>query len=106
LLLILHANEVQFHTGWFIESVLTELLVLLIMRTRKRFYESMPSRSLLITTIVIAVITILLPFIPLNDILGFSPLPLQIMLVIIGITLTYVLASELAKKYFYAHNQL
>jgi Mg2+-importing ATPase len=76
LLLILRANEIQFHTGWFIESVLTELFVLLIMRTRKRFYQSMPSRSLLITTIVIALITISLPFIPLDAVLGFSPLPL------------------------------
>jgi Mg2+-importing ATPase len=66
----------------------------------------MPSRSLLITTIVIAAITVLLPFIPLDVVLGFSPLPLQIMLVIVGITLTYVMVSELAKKYFYAHNQL
>ena len=105
LLLILHANEVQFHTGWFIESVLTELFVLLIMRTRKRFYQSMPSRSLLITTIVIAVITFSLPFIPLNSVLGFSPLPIQIMLVIVGITLTYVMATELAKKFFFEHNQ-
>ena len=105
LLLILHANEVQFHTGWFIESVLTELFVLLIMRTRKRFYQSMPSRSLLITTIVIAVITFSLPFIPLNAVLGFSPLPIQIMLVIVGITLTYVMVTELAKKYFFIHNQ-
>ena len=106
LLLILHSSEIQFHTGWFLESVLTELFVLMIMRTRKRFYQSIPARSLLITTVVIAVITISLPYLPGNTWLGFMPLPLPIMLLMIGITLSYVVVSELAKKYFYEHNNI
>ncbi len=106
LLLFLHANEVQFHTGWFVESVLTELLVLLVIRTRQPFFRSIPSRGLLIATLLIAFITIVLPFSPLNQALGFSPLPLPMMLTLLGITIIYVIISELAKKYFYKHNQI
>ena len=106
LIFVLHSGEIQFHTGWFLESVLTELFVLLIMRTRKRFYQSIPAKSLLISTAIITVITISLPFIPFNFLLGFMPLPLPIILLMVSITFAYVVVSELAKKYFYEHNRI
>jgi len=101
LLLILKANETQFHTGWFLESILTELLIVFIVRTQRPFYKSRPSRVLLIVSLIVAGITLALPYSPLNTLLGLDPLPLPIILTLIGITLLYLLASETVKHFFY-----
>ncbi len=101
LLWVLKANEIQFHTGWFLESILTELLIVLIVRTRKPFYKSRPGRLLLIVTVIVAVITLVLPYSPLSGLLGLTPLPFPILLTLLGITLSYLLVSETAKHFFY-----
>ena len=99
----LHASEQEFHTGWFIESLLTELAVALVVRTRMPFYRSRPGKWLLLSTIGVAVLAILLPYLPGSHRLGFIPLPLPLLLLVIGITLLYVWAAEVAKHYFHAH---
>jgi len=101
LLLILKAGETQFHTGWFLESILTELLIVFIVRTQQPFYKSRPGRMLLIVSLIVAGITLVLPYSPLNTLLGLDPLPLPILLTLIGITLLYLLASETVKRFFY-----
>lgn len=106
LLLILKANETQFHTGWFLESILTELLIVFIVRTQRPFYKSRPSRVLLIVSLIVAGITLALPYSPLNTLLGLDPLPLPIILTLIGITLLYLLASETVKHFFYRKKQI
>ena len=106
LLLILKANETQFHTGWFLESILTELLIVFIVRTQQPFYKSRPGRMLLIVTMIVAGVTLALPYSPLNTLLGLDPLPLPIFLVLIGITLLYLLASEIVKHFFYRKEQI
>ncbi len=106
LLLILKANEVQFHTGWFIESILTELLIVLIVRTQKPFYQSKPGKPLLIVTLVVAASVLILPYSPLNTLLGLTPLPLPILLALIGITFLYLVVSEIAKYFFYRREAL
>jgi P-type Mg2+ transporter len=102
LLWILHSSPEQFRTGWFIESLLTELLVALIVRTRRPFYQSKPGHWLWISTLIVALVTLVIPYLPLNSLLGFVPLPAGVMSLLLLITLLYVIATEIAKRIFYA----
>jgi Mg2+-importing ATPase len=101
LLLVLHATQIQFRTGWFLESVISASLVVLVIRSRKPFYKSRPGKYLLMTTLSIVVITMIFPFTPLARIFGFSPLPITFFLLIGVIILFYVLSAEIVKKIFY-----
>jgi Mg2+-importing ATPase len=101
LLLILHATTDQFRTGWFLESVISASVTVLVIRTRKSFFRSKPGKYLLIATLLIVVVTILFPFTPLAELLGFQPLPMTILLVIGMIVVLYVIAAEIAKRAFY-----
>ncbi|HEX9332062.1 MAG TPA: HAD-IC family P-type ATPase, partial [Anaerolineales bacterium] len=102
LLWILHSSPEQFRTGWFIESLLTELLVALIVRTRRPFYQSKPGHWLWISTLIVALVTFVIPYLPVNGLLGFVPLPAGVMFLLLGITILYVIATEIAKRIFYA----
>jgi len=106
LLYVYHATIDQFRTGWFVESVMTELLIMLVIRTQKPFFKSRPGRYLALATLIIAAITVLLPYAPFSALLGLTPLPLPLLALIGGITLLYMLASELAKRLFYRHAAL
>jgi Mg2+-importing ATPase len=64
LLLILHATQVQFRTGWFLESVISASLIVLVIRSRKPFFKSRPGKYLLIATLSIVVVTVIVPFTP------------------------------------------
>ena len=101
LLLVLHANEGQFRTGWFVESVISASIIVLVIRSRKPFFRSRPGKYLLIATLSIAVITLLLPFSPLGTIFGFSPLPVKTYLLLLLIVAVYILAAEITKRIFY-----
>ena len=101
LLLILHATTDQFRTGWFIESVISASVTVLVIRTRKPFFRSRPGKYLLIATLLIVVVTILIPITPLAELLGFQPLPMTTLLVIGLIVVLYMVAAEAAKKSFY-----
>jgi P-type Mg2+ transporter len=101
LLLILHATTDQFRTGWFLESVISASVTVLVIRTRKSFFRSKPGKYLLIATLVIVVVTILFPYTPLAELLGFQPLPMTVLLVIGMIVVLYILAAEITKRYFY-----
>jgi Mg2+-importing ATPase len=101
LLLILRAATDQFRTGWFLESVLTELLILLVIRTRRPFFKSRPGNYLLISALIVAGVTVALPYSPLSGLLGFTPLPISLLLVLGGITVLYIASSEMTKKVFY-----
>lgn len=102
LLFLFRASPEEFRTGWFIESLLTELVIALVVRTRHLFFRSRPSGLLLGSTIIIIGITLVFPYLPFNAIFGFIPLPLPLMLAVIGLTLLYVVSAEIAKKYFYS----
>jgi P-type Mg2+ transporter len=101
LLLILHATTEQFRTGWFQESVISASLIVLVIRTRQPFFRSPPGRYLLAATLLIAGVTLILPYTPLAKLLGFAPLPLEFLLLLGGILLLYIGAAEVAKKFFY-----
>ena len=101
LLLVLHANEGQFRTGWFLESVISASMIVLVIRSRKPFFRSKPGKYLLIATLSIAVITLIFPFTPLGKIFGFSPLTLSTYLLLMLIVVIYILAAEITKRIFY-----
>jgi Mg2+-importing ATPase len=101
LLLILHATTDQFRTGWFLESVISASVTVLVIRTRKSFFRSKPGKYLLMATLLIVVVTILFPFTPLAELLGFQPLPMTTLLVIGIIVVLYVIAAEITKRSFY-----
>lgn len=102
LLYVFNASPDEFRTGWFVESVLTELVIALVVRTRRRFYDSRPGNLLLGSTIAVIAVTLTLPYLPGNSWLGFVPLPAPLMAMLIALTICYVIAAEIAKSYFYA----
>jgi len=101
LLLVLHANEDQFRTGWFLESVISASIIVLVIRSRKPFFKSKPGKYLLIATLTIAAITMLLPFTPLAQIFGFGPLSALTYLLLFLIVVIYIIAAEITKTIFY-----
>jgi Mg2+-importing ATPase len=101
LVFILRATPETFRTGWFVESVMTEIFIILVMRTWKPLYKSLPSRALMAGMIVVVLVTLALPYSPLSGVLGLTPLPLSTLLLLATITLLYIAASELTKRVFY-----
>jgi Mg2+-importing ATPase len=101
LLWVFKAGDQIFHTGWFIESVLSAMVVVFALRTRLPFVHSRPSRMMIIATILIAILTLYLPYSPLAGLMGFTPLPLIYLVSIIGIVIIYFFSAEFAKKIFY-----
>jgi P-type Mg2+ transporter len=101
-LLFLLPNMVgQFRTGWFVESVISASMIVLVIRSRKPFFKSRPGKYLLTATLIIAIITLCFPFTPIAAIFGFTPLPLSIILLIGVIIGLYILTAETVKKIFY-----
>ena len=101
LLLVLHATEPQFQTGWFVESLLTELVIALVVRTQRPFFRSRPGRLLWTSTLAVSLVTLAIPYLPVGKFLGFTPLPAWVMVALVALTALYVGAAEMAKKYFY-----
>jgi Mg2+-importing ATPase len=101
LLLGFRASVQVFQTGWFVESLLTELVVALVMRTRRPFFRSRPGTLLLSLTIVLIVVALAIPYLPGAGLLGFVPLPVSLLATISLIVLLYVTASEVQKRWFY-----
>ena len=101
LLFLLHATVDQFRTGWFIESVVSAALIVLIIRTRQPFFKSKPATSLWLATLLVFLGTLVLPYTRLSRLFGFTPMPLEFLLVLVGILLLYIVTAEVAKKVFY-----
>ena len=101
LLFVLGASVEQFRTGWFVESLLSELLVALVVRTRRPFFRSKPGKYLLASSLLVAAAALLIPYLPFSAALGFTRLPASIVLALLLITCLYVVATEAAKKLFY-----
>lgn len=101
LLFVLHATVDQFRTGWFLESVISASLIVLVIRTQGPLFKSRPSKYLLFATVAVVIVTILLPFIPLGRLFGFVPISPSFILftgIIVGL---YILGAELTKRFFY-----
>ncbi|WP_233252076.1 magnesium-translocating P-type ATPase [Limnohabitans sp. 2KL-17] len=105
LLWIFEAAPQEFQTGWFVESLMTELVIALVVRTRRPFYQSRPARLLLMSTLAVLMVALTLPYLPFSAVFGFVPLPWPLMLGMVVLTLAYVGVVELVKKRFYAQTE-
>jgi SAM-dependent methyltransferase len=105
LLLVTNAAAATFQTGWFVESLLTELAIVLVIRTRQPAWRSRPSRLLMGLTATVALLAVAIPYLPGASLMGFVPLRLPVLAGLIGVTLAYVLASEWLKRWFFEHEQ-
>jgi Mg2+-importing ATPase len=101
LLGLFQATPELFRTGWFIESLLTALVIALVVRTRRPFYRSRPGNVLLVSTLALIPAVFVIPFVPPLGVLGFVPLPASLLATIAVITALYVLAAERMKRWFY-----
>jgi Mg2+-importing ATPase len=100
---VLHASHAEFRSGWFVESLATQTLVVFVIRTRRvPFLRSRPSVPMIVTPVACAVVGALLPFSPLAHFLGFTILPFSFFLILLGMIATYLVLVELAKARFYA----
>ena len=86
LLFLFRASPEEFRTGWFIESLMTELVIALVVRTRHLFFRSRPGTLLLVSTLIFIGITLVLPYLPFISVFGFVPLPAPLMLTMLGLT--------------------
>ncbi|MFT3747229.1 MAG: magnesium-translocating P-type ATPase [Agriterribacter sp.] len=101
LLYILKVKESTFQTGWFIESVITELLILFIIRTHKNFFKSSPSQPLVLLTVIAVIITFALPYLSFAHNIGFVHLSLLNLGVMLGIVMLYILTADWLKVWFF-----
>jgi len=101
LLFVFHANQALFQTGWFIESLATQVLVIFVLRTRRNPFRSRPHALLAATSIGVVLVAILLPFTPLGAWFGFVPPSVGFLLAIGGLTVSYLLLAQIAKQAFY-----
>ena len=101
LLFVLKTTEAQFQTGWFIESILSAMLVVFAVRTRLPFNRSRPSRLMVGVTLLIASLVLVLPYTPLAVVLNFAPLPWTTLLALFAIVGLYFTSAELLKRWFF-----
>jgi P-type Mg2+ transporter len=101
LVLVLHATVEEFRTGWFMESVISASMIVLVIRTRGPFLKSRPGMALLTATLLVAVITIFFPYTSLGTLFGFAPIPLPYLLTLLLIIVLYIISAEVAKRIFY-----
>jgi P-type Mg2+ transporter len=96
-LAVFRSSEAFFHTGWFVESLATQTLVLFVIRTAGRPWSNRPSLPLASTTILIVIAGLLLPFSPLAGPLGFVPLPAPFFLFLAAAVISYLILVEIVK---------
>ena len=99
--LLFGLQESLFRTGWFVESMVTQVLVIFVIRTRLNPLRSRPNRWLVLTSVAVLAVALALPFSPLAPLLGFAPLPAVYFAWLAALLLTYLLAVEGAKQWFY-----
>ncbi len=98
---LLKVKESQFQTGWFIESVLSELLIVFIIRTHKNFFKSRPSKYLFVLSIIALILTIGLPYFPFANNIGLTPLPMLNIGIMLLIVAAYIITADLLKVWFF-----
>jgi Mg2+-importing ATPase len=103
MLAVFHAGEALFHTGWFIESMATQVLVIFIIRTRKNPFKSRPNPWLIACSLTVVAVAVLLPFTPAGVYLGFVAPPALFFFILILMLIAYLLAVEGMKQWFFRH---
>ena len=100
-----HAGSHEFRTAWFVGSVLTAVTALYVLRTRRPFFRSRPSTWLMMASAVVVIIAVAIPFSPVAAPLGFVPLSLPLLGILVAITFVYLASNELVKRIFWKPNQ-
>jgi P-type Mg2+ transporter len=98
---LLGSTPERFRTGWFLESVVSATLIVLVVRTRRPFVMSRPSRPLAVATCLVVAGAIALPYTPLAPIFGFAPLGRWYLAALAAVVMAYIVTAELAKRVFY-----
>ena len=101
LFFILDASPEIFRSGWFVESVVSASLIVLVVRTRRPFWQSRPSTALTLATLAVVAGAVVLPYTPLAQLFGFVPLPFLFLAVLGAIVLAYIGSAEVLKRKFY-----
>jgi len=100
---VFHAGEQLFHTGWFVESLATQVLVIFVIRTRGNPFLSTPSSILTATSLAVVAAATVLPFTPLGARLGFVPVPGLFFAILAGMVVAYLVMVQVVKTWFYRH---
>lgn len=99
---VFQVSHTQFRTGWFMESLATQIFVIYVIRTKKiPFLQSRPSLALLFNTALVVLVGWVIPLVFLGRILGFSPLPGVVIWTLVGIVFAYLVLAQLVKVAFY-----
>ena len=101
LLYVLHAAAGEFRTGWFLESAISEILILLVIRTRRPFFRSLPGRYLSLAGLVMVATAVVFVLPPLGEFMGFDTIPGIYAAALLAILGLYVATAELTKKIFF-----
>jgi P-type Mg2+ transporter len=101
LLWVFHSNAAQFHTGWFVESLSTQILVIFIIRTAQPL-QDWPHAALVASSLCAFTIAVALPYLPLVRWFGFVPLPAEVMSALALVTIVYLISVYLVKRWFFA----
>jgi Mg2+-importing ATPase len=101
LLAVLHSSTEQFRTAWFMESVISASIIVLVIRTRKPLFKSKPRIHLLLATLFIVGLAVILPFTPFGAIFGFRTFSILYLSAIGIIVLIYIVTAEMVKRIFY-----
>ncbi len=100
-----HAQVREFQSAWFLGSILTEITVLFVLRTRRPFFRSRPSRWIVMASILVAAVAFAIPYSPLAAALNLVAIPLPLLVAVLAITLMYLVANELVKRVFWRPDQ-
>jgi Mg2+-importing ATPase len=106
LMLVFHADQSLFHTGWFVESLATQTLVVFVIRTAGNPFKSRPSARLALTVLAVVAVAFALPYTPLAAVLGFTPMPVSLIAIILAFSATYLGLVQLVKSWFYRRHEL
>ena len=101
LLFVFQANQTLFHTGWFIESMATQVLAIFVIRTIGNPFKSRPNRWLALTSVCVVLVACALPFSFLAPAMGFEAPPALFFAILVVMVTSYLLMLELAKRFFY-----
>ena len=99
---VFHMNEQHFQTGWFIESIATQVLIIFVIRTKRvPFFKSKPGIYVTLSAFAVVAVAWILPYTPLGPILSFAALPVSLLLAIAVIVVIYLILTEFVKYFFY-----
>ncbi len=102
MLWVFHSGPAQFRTGWFVESLATQTLIIFAIRTRRiPFFRSRPSLPVILAAVSVAAVGAVLPATPLAGLLGFAPLPPAFFAALVGMIVAYLVLVEIGKRIFY-----